>query len=247
MITIKNDNQLDKMRVAGKIVGDALKMIEQYVFVGQTPKNLNDIVHDFIISRGATPSFLNYEGFPYSICASVNDEIVHGFATDIPLKDGDIISIDIGAYIDGYHGDAARTFPVGNVSAQAQKLIDVTKQSFFEAIEGIKSGSKVGHISSRVQRYAEKNGFSVVRELAGHGIGENLHEDPSIVNYGSYNSGPILKTGMCIAIEPMINLGKKEVILESNGWVVKTKDGKLSAHYENTIIILENGIEILTI
>lgn len=246
-ITIKNNEELDLMRQAGKILSDTLKMIEQNIYVGQTTNNLNKLAYDYILSRDATPSFLGYDGFPFTICASRNSEVVHGFCDDIPLKDGDIISIDCGVCYKGWHSDAARTFPVGEVKWEVQKLIEDTKQSFFEGIKNVKAGCKLGNISNKIQVYLEKNGYGVVRELVGHGIGKAVHEDPMVPNYGSYNGGIVLETGMTLAIEPMSTLGRRNVVLASNGWTVETEDGLPSAHYENTVIITSDGIEILTL
>ena len=246
-VTIKNKDEIEKMRIAGKILKDALALIEQSIYPGQTSLHLNDLAYNYIIKQGATPSFLNYEGFPYTICASVNDQVVHGFCTDIPLKEGDIISIDCGVIYKGYHSDAARTFPVGNVTVEKSNLIQATKDSFFAGIEGIKAGSRLGHISHRIQQYLEERGYGVVRELTGHGVGTKLHEDPLVPNYGNYNSGIVLRAGMTLAIEPMSTMGKRYVFLEDNDWTVTTEDGLPSAHYENTVIITENGVEILTL
>lgn len=246
-ITIKNKEELDLMRQAGVILSDTLKMIEKNIYVGQTTNNLNKLAYDYILSRGATPSFLGYDGFPFSICASRNDEVVHGFCDDRPLEDGDIISIDCGVCYKGWQSDAARTFPVGNVKWEVQKLIDDTKQSFFEGIKDVKAGCKLGNISHKVQVYLEKNGYGVVRELVGHGIGREMHEDPMVPNYGPFNSGIVLEAGMTLAIEPMSTLGRRNVVLASNGWTVMTEDGLPSAHYENTVIITSEGVEILTL
>lgn len=246
-ITIKSKEELDLMRQAGKILSDTLKLIEKNVYVGQTTNNLNKLAYDYIISQNATPSFLGYEGFPYSICASRNSEVVHGFCDDVPLKDGDIISIDAGVYYKGYHSDAARTFAVGNVKWEVQQLIEETKQSFFEGISNVKAGCKLGNISNKIQMYLESRGYGVVRELVGHGIGKELHEDPMVPNYGPFNSGVVLQEGMTLAVEPMSTLGRRNVVLASNGWTVETVDGLPSAHYENTIIITSDGIEIVTL
>ncbi|MBQ8431121.1 MAG: type I methionyl aminopeptidase [Clostridia bacterium] len=246
-ITIKNKEELDLMRQAGKILSDTLKLIEKNIYVGQTTNNLNKLAHDYIISQNATPSFLGYEGFPYSICASRNSEVVHGFCDDIPLKDGDIISIDAGVCFKGYQSDAARTFPVGNVKWEVMQLIEDTKQSFFEGIRDVKAGCKLGNISHKIQAYLESRGYGVVRELVGHGIGKDLHEDPMVPNYGPFNSGIVLQAGMTIAIEPMSTLGRRNVVVASNGWTVETQDGLPSAHYENTVIVTSDGIEILTL
>ncbi len=246
-ITIKNSEEIEKMRVAGKILKQTLDLIESSIYPGQTTSRLNDLAYKYIISQGAKPSFLNYEGFPYTICASLNEQVVHGFCTDVPLKEGDIISIDCGVIWEGYHSDAARTFPVGTISKEKQALIEATKQSFFEGIKDIKAGSRLGHISHRIQTYLEERGYGVVRELTGHGIGTNLHEDPYVPNYGKYNSGIVLSEGMTLAIEPMSTLGKRDVFLEDNDWTVTTWDGSPSAHYENTVLITKDGVEILTL
>lgn len=247
MITIKNNQEIENMRIAGKILKETLDMLEQHIFPGQTSSRLNDLAYNYIISKGAKPSFLNYEGFPYTICASLNDQVVHGFCTNQPFVEGDIISIDCGVIWNGYHSDAARTFPVGNVSSEKLKLINDTKNSFFEGIKDIKAGSRLGHISHKIQVYLESKGYGVVRELTGHGIGTNLHEDPYVPNYGKYNSGIELQAGMTLAIEPMSTLGKRDVVLEENDWTVSTADGRPSAHYENTVLITETGVEILTL
>ena len=246
-ITIKNEQEIQKMRKAGKILKDTLALIEASIFPGQTTQHLNDLAYKYIISQGAKPSFLNYQGFPYTICASKNEQVVHGFCDDVPLKEGDIISIDCGVIWEGYHSDAARTFPVGNISKDVQDLINATKESFFEGIKDIKAGSRLGHISHRIQVYLESRGYGVVRELAGHGVGKELHEDPIVANFGKYNSGIVLQDGMTLAIEPMSTLGRKDVVLESNDWTVSTWDGKASAHYENTVLITKDGVEILTL
>lgn len=248
MITIKSKSEIEKMRLACKITGDVLKEIEKHIKPGVTTKHLDKIAHNYIVSRGAKPSFLNYNGFPGSICASRNDEVVHGIpSTNAVLAEGDIISVDVGAYIDGFHGDAARTFAVGNVSDEAMRLIEVTKQSFFEGIKYATHGAKVGDISAAIQEYVEENGFSVVRDLVGHGIGKNLHEDPNVPNFGKAGKGVKLAAGMTLAIEPMVNAGKYDVCVLEDDWTVVTEDGSLSAHYENTILITKDGCEILTL
>lgn len=246
MINLKTKEQIELIKDACKIVADTLNLMEQNIKPGVTTKQLDKLAEDFIRSRGALPSFKGYGGFPGSICASPNEQVVHGFPTDEPLKEGDIISIDVGAYKHGYHGDAARTFAVGKVDKKLEDLIYHTKQSFFEGIKDAKVGDHLGDISHRIQKYAEKNGYSVVRELVGHGVGKELHEDPQVPNFGLPNSGPVLKAGMVLAIEPMINLGKKEVVFEADGWTCRTRDRKPSAHYENTVVVLDSGIEILT-
>lgn len=248
MITIKSKSEIEKMRLAGKITGDALRLIEKHIRPGVSTLELDKIAYDFIKKQGATPSFLNYNGFPGSICASPNSWVVHGIPSkNIVLKEGDIISIDMGACKDGYHGDAARTFAVGKISDEAQKLIDVTKQSFFEGIKYATHGAKLGDVSSAIQEYVEKHGYSVVRDLVGHGIGRNLHEDPSVPNFGRAGKGVKLAAGMTIAVEPMVNEGEYNVVVLDDDWTVETEDGSLSAHYENTILITRGECEILTL
>ena len=248
MITIKSKSEIEKMRLAGKITGDALRVIEKYIRPGVSTAELDKIAYDYIKKQGATPSFLNYNGFPGSICASPNTWVVHGIPSkNIVLKEGDIVSIDMGACKDGYHGDAARTFAVGKISGEAQRLIDVTRESFFEGIKFATHGAKVGDVSAAIQEYVEKNGYSVVRDLVGHGIGKNLHEDPSVPNFGKSGKGPRLAAGMTIAVEPMVNAGEYDVLVLDDDWTVETEDGSLSAHYENTILITRGECEILTL
>lgn len=248
MITIKSKSEIEKMRLACKITGDVLKEIEKHIKPGISTKQLDKIAHNYIVSKGATPSFLNYNGFPGSICASRNDEVVHGIPSkEVILSEGDILSVDVGAYINGYHGDAARTFAVGNISDEAKRLIEVTKQSFFEGIKKAAHGAKLGDVSAAIQEYVESNGYSVVRDLVGHGIGKNLHEDPNVPNFGKKGRGVKLATGMTLAIEPMVNAGEYDVCVLDDDWTVVTEDGSLSAHYENTILITKDGCEILTL
>ena len=248
MIKIKSQEEIELMRIACRITRDTLKVVEDSIKVGVSTKELDKIAYDYIKSQGATPSFKNYSGFPASICASVNDTVVHGIPSEnIILRDGDIISIDVGAKYKGYHGDAARTFPVGKIDSKNKRLIKITEQSFFEGIKDLKSGAFVGDISHRVQTFVEKNGYSIVRELVGHGIGKQLHEDPMVPNYGRSGSGPRLSSNMVIAIEPMVNMGDRNVVFMPDGWTCKTLDGKPSCHYENTVLITKDGVEILTL
>ncbi len=244
MIKIKTEKEIELLRIAGRITRDTLIEVEKYIKPGVTTKQLDKIAYDFILKNNAKPSFLHYGGFPGTICASKNEVVVHGFPDDIPLQEGDIISIDVGACYKGYHGDSARTFPVGKIDDQKKKLIEVTKQSFFEGIKNIKAGNTIGDIGSQIQHYVEKHGFGVVREMVGHGVGRELHEDPNIPNYGFAGLGPKLKENMVIAIEPMVTAGSYQ--LDIHGWSVKTSDGKPSAHYENTVLITNSGVEILT-
>jgi methionyl aminopeptidase len=248
MIYLKTKKQIELMKEACRITKGMLDIVEKNIKAGVSTLELDQIAEDYCRSQGAIPNFKNYGGFTGSICASINDVVVHGIpSASIILKEGDIISIDCGAYIRGFNGDAARTFPVGKISAEKQKLIDVTKQCFFEGIKGLKVGDRIGDIGERVQKYAESFGYSVVREMVGHGIGRSLHEDPEVPNYGHKGFGPVIENGLCIAIEPMINMGKKGIVIDDDGWTTRTIDGKPSAHYENTVAITDEGIEILTL
>jgi len=245
---IKTETEIECMRQACAIVRDTLKLLEEKIKVGMTTFELDKIARDYIHSCGAKCSFKGYQGYPGNICVSINQEVVHGIPSKKRIiKDGDIVSCDVGAYFKGFHGDAARTFAVGNVKPETLKLIEVTKQSFFEGINGLKAGCKVGELSERIQKYVEANGYSVIRMLEGHGVGRNLHEYPSVPNYGKSNQGATLYAGMTIAIEPMINMGKKEIVVLDDDWTIESKDGSMSAHYENTILITEDGVEILTL
>ena len=246
MIIIKNDIEIEHMRHAGRLVGETLARLEEVIRPGITTAELDKIAEEFIVKQGGKPSFKGYHGFPGSICASVNNEVVHGFPEKNALQEGDIISIDCGAILNGYQGDAARTFPVGQISKEAEELIKVTKQSFFKGYEKALVGNRLTDISFAIQQYVESFGFSVVRDFVGHGIGKDLHEDPEVPNFGRPGRGPKLVHGMVLAIEPMVNAGKYHVKIRPNGWTVVTEDGSLSAHYENTVAILNNGPEILT-
>lgn len=246
-MNIKSDTELEYMRSAGKVVADTLAMIEKVIKPGITTAEIDKIAEEFILAQGAIPSFKGYGGFPGSICASVNDVVIHGIPNDTILVEGDIISVDCGAILNGYHGDAARTFPVGSISKEAQHLIDVTKESFFKGIEKAVVGNRLTDISAAIQKHAESLGYSVVRDFVGHGIGTSMHEDPQVPNYGTAGKGPKLVHGVVLAIEPMINMGNYKVKIRPDGWTVVTSDGKLSAHYENTIAITNDGVEILTL
>ena len=247
MIPIKNEREISLMRRACRITAAARALAGEMVRPGVTTKEIDKAVHDFIVSQGATPSFLNYSGFPASTCISVNQTVIHGIPDERVLKDGDIVSIDVGAYWGGFHGDCAATFACGNISATAQKLIDVTKQSFFEGIQFARQGCRVSDIGSAVQSYVESHGFSVVRDFIGHGVGANLHESPEVPNFGKPGRGPRLIKGMCIAVEPMVNQGAYGVRVLKDGWTTVTADGSLSAHYENTVLITDGEPEILTV
>ena len=248
MISIKTEEQIACMRESGKITRDVLNLIGNSIKVGMTTKELDKIAYDYIKSCGATPSFLGYGGYPASICASIDDMVVHGIPSDNKvIKDGQIVSIDVGVIYNGWQGDAARTFMVGSVSEEKKKLVKVTEECFFKAIENLTDGTPLGNIGYNVQTHAEANGFSVVRALVGHGIGREMHEDPSVPNYGKRGTGIRLKKGMALAIEPMINMGTYQVDFMPDGWTVLTRDRLPSAHYENTIVITDNGVEILTL
>ena len=247
MIVIKNGQELEAMRQACKITAAARALAGEMVRPGVSTKAIDKAVHDYIVSQGAKPSFLGYHGYPASACISVNETVVHGIPDGYVLKDGDIVTVDVGAYYKGFHGDCAATFPCGTVSAQAQKLINVTKESFFEGIRFAKSGHRVSDISHAIQTYVESNGFSVVRAFVGHGVGAQLHEEPEVPNYGSPGRGPRLLPGMTLAIEPMVNVGTYDVRILKDGWTTVTADGKLSAQYENTVLITDGEPEILTV
>jgi len=247
MISIKNDKDIEKMAAAGRIVKDALALVESMVRVGISTMEMNDEVERFILSQGATPSFKNYNGFPYASCMSVDDVVVHGFPSLRLLEEGEILSVDIGAKINGFHADAARTFAVGKISRQKQRLIDTAKQSFFEGLKECQDGARLGNVSHAIQAFVESHGFSVVRTMCGHGIGKRLHEDPQVLNYGESDTGIMLKSGYALAIEPMINLGHYEVYTDMDGWACRTKDGFPSAHYENTVIVTKGEPLILTL
>ena len=247
MIAIKNDRQLEAMRKACKITAAARALAGEMVKPGVSTKQIDKAVYDFIVSQGAKPSFLGYNGFPGSICASVNSTVIHGIPGDYVLQDGDIVSVDVGAYYEGFHGDCAATFPCGNITAEAQRLIDVTKQSFYEGIRFATRGHRVSDISHAIQTYVESNGFSVVRTFVGHGVGAQLHEEPEVPNFGKAGHGPRLLPGMTLAVEPMVNAGTHEVRILKDKWTTVTADGKLSAHYENTVLITDGEPEILTV
>jgi len=248
MITIKTDTELNCMRESGRLTKNVLDLLGKSIRVGMTTKELDKIAFDYIKSCGATPSFLGYGGYPASICTSIDEMVVHGIPSDdVVIKDGQIVSIDVGVIYNGWQGDAARTFMVGKVSDQKKKLVKVTEECFFKAVESLRDGTPLGDIGYNVQSHAESNGFSVVRALVGHGIGKEMHEDPSVPNYGKKGTGIRLKKGMTIAIEPMINMGTYQVDFLSDGWSVVTRDRLPSAHYENTVAITDNGVEILTL
>ncbi len=246
MITLKSPHEIELMRRAGKITAAARALAGEMVKPGVTTHEIDQEVERFIRKNGAVPSFLHYNGYPASACISVNDEVIHGIPGKRALREGDIVSVDVGAYIGGFHGDCAATFPCGTISPEAQKLIDVTRQSFFEGIRFAREGHRLMDISAAIQRYVEENGFSVVREYVGHGVGAKMHESPEIPNYGTPGRGPRLLRGMTLAIEPMVNAGSAAITQLSDGWTVKTADGKWAAHYENTVLVTDGEPEILT-
>ena len=247
MIAIKNERELNVMRKACKITAAARALAGEMVRPGVSTQQIDKAVRDFIVAQGAKPSFLGYHGYPASVCISVNNTVIHGIPGGYVLQEGDIVSIDVGAYYEGFHGDCAATFPCGAISTQAQKLIDVTKQSFYEGIRCATRGHRVSDISHAIQTYVESNGFSVVRSFVGHGVGAQLHEEPEVPNYGQPGRGPRLLPGMTLAIEPMVNIGTYDVKVLKDGWTTVTADGELSAHYENTVLITDGEPEILTV
>ena len=246
MIYIKSDDELELMRKAGRIAALAREAAAECIKPGVTTHFIDLTVKRVIQSYGAIPSFLGYADFPASTCISVNDELIHGIPSGRVLKEGDVVKIDVGARYKGFHGDCAATFGVGSISPEAQKLIDVTKQSFFEGMKKAVIGNRIGDISAAVQEYVESFGYGIIRDYVGHGIGKALHESPEVPNYASKIRGPRLEKGMTIAVEPMVSAGSYEVKVLSNDWTVVTRDGSLTAHYENTIAILESGPVILT-
>lgn len=248
MIVLKTNRELSLMREACRISAGALRAAGEAVQPGVTTEEIDRIAYEYIIKQGAKPNFLNYNGFPATACISINDEVIHGIPSKKRvIKEGDIVSIDLGAVLDGYNGDNAATFAAGKISPEAERLINTTRESLYKGIEAAVAGGRIGDISSAVQTYCEERGFSVVRDFVGHGIGAKLHEDPSVPNYGTPGRGVRLLPGMTLAIEPMINMGGYEVRQLSDGWTIKTKDGGLSAHFEHTVAITADGPKILTL
>ena len=246
MISIKTSEEIELMRIAGKIVGDTHNYLIPYIKPGITTKELDKLAYDFIISKHATPSFKGYDGFPGSICASINEEVVHGIPSNRKLKEGDIISIDIGACYKGYHGDSAWTYKVGKVSEEKEYLMKHTEKALFAGLGAVKAGARIGDIGNAVENYANKYNLGVVKELVGHGVGNHLHEMPDVPNYGRKGTGPLLKEGMVIAVEPMLNLGTANIYILDDDWTIITADNKPSAHFEHTVVVLKDGYEILT-
>ena len=248
MITIKTEAEIQRMRESGKLTRDTLDLIKREIKPGMTTKQLDLLAEEYVRSMGGYPSFKGYGGFPASTCISIDEMVVHGIPSDdVYIREGQIVSVDFGVIYNGWQGDAARTFMIGDVSEEKRKLVKVTEECFFKAIEDLCDGSPIGNIGYSVQSHAESNGFSVVRALVGHGIGREMHEDPQVPNFGRKGTGIRLKKGMCLAIEPMINAGDFRVDFLKDGWSVVTKDRRPSAHYENTVVITDNGVEILTL
>lgn len=247
MITIKNTEEISKMKAAGLLLKDTLKLLEDSIKPNITTACLDRLAHDYITKHNAVPSFLNYNGYPASICASIDEVVVHGIPSDRKLEEGQIIGLDVGVCLNGFHADAARTYAVGSVSPLKQKLMEIAEKSFYSGMAVLKEGIRLGDLGYAIQKVVEENGFSVVREMVGHGIGTQMHEDPCVPNYGQQGRGVRLKSGMTIAVEPMINAGAYPIKWLKDGWTVVTADGSPSAHYENTVLITADGFELLTV
>lgn len=246
MIVIKSDREINLMRRAGSIVYETHQLLKKHLRVGITTKELDSIAYDYIISCDAIPSFKGYNGFPGTLCVSVNNQVVHGIPGNYKLKDGDIVSIDIGACYKGYHGDSAWTYAIGSIDEETDRLMRLTEEALFIGLGQVKPGNRIGDISNAIEEFASINKLGIVRELTGHGIGSKLHEDPAIPNYGKADSGAKLKAGMTLAIEPMLNLGSANIVLLDDEWTIETADGAMSAHYEHTVVVTDDGYEILT-
>ena len=247
MISIKNNEEIELLRVAGEITGSTHNYLKPFIKPGITTLELDKLAEEYILKRGATPSFKGYDGFPGTVCASINNEVVHGIPSkDRVLKEGDIITLDIGACYKGYHGDSAWTYPVGEIDDDKKYLLEHTQKSLFKGLEAIHDGCQVGDIGYAISKYANEHNLGVVRELVGHGVGTDVHEEPDVPNYGARHTGPILKEGMVIAVEPMLNLGTRKVYMLEDGWTIITADDKPSAHFEHTVLVTKDGYEILT-
>lgn len=246
MINRKSKREIELMEIAGNIVYKTHKMLEPLIKPGVNILDLDKKAEEFIISQGATPSFKGYQGFPNATCISINEEVVHGIPSNRKLKKGDIVSIDIGACYKGYHGDSAWSYMVGDASNDIKYLMEHTKKALYVGINEVKPGARIGDIGYAIEQYANKHNLGIVRELCGHGVGNHLHEDPDVPNYGSKNTGPTLKEGMVIAIEPMLNLGSDDIVIEDNDWTITTLDRKPSAHFEHTVLVTKDGYQILT-
>ena len=246
MITIKSKREIELLKTAGNIVYQTHQYLKPYIKEGITTKELDKLAEDFIRSKNATPSFKGYEGFPSTLCTSINSEVVHGFPSDRKLKNGDIISIDIGACYKGYHGDSAWTYTVGEVDDKTKKLLEYTEESLYVGLAQVKPGNRIGDIGYAIEQYARKHNLGVVKELCGHGVGTSVHEDPEVPNYGIPNTGPKLREGMVIAVEPMLTAGRPDIFIHDNNWTIDTVDGSLSAHFEHTVAVTKDGYQILT-
>lgn len=246
MVSIKTSAEIEKMKAAGKINAECHQLIEEIIKPGITTGEIDQLVEEYILSKNATPSFKEINNYPKAICTSINEEVVHGIPSNRELKEGDIVSIDIGVCLDGYHSDSAKTYPVGKISKEKEHLITHTKKALYKALEIIKEDVYLGDISATIEKYAKEHKLSVIRELVGHGIGKSLHEKPDIPNYGKKNTGIKLKAGMTLAIEPMLNLGTRKIWLREDNWTIITQDNKPSAHFEHTVLVTEDGYEILT-
>ena len=246
MITMKSKREIELLKIAGNIVYQTHQYLKPFIKEGITTKELDKLAEDFIRSKDATPSFKGYEGFPSTLCTSINSEVVHGFPSDRKLKNGDIISIDIGACYKGYHGDSAWTYTVGEVDEKTKQLLKDTEEALFVGLKQVKPGNRIGDIGYAIEQYAHKHNLGVVKELCGHGVGTSVHEDPEVPNYGIPNTGPRLKEGMVIAVEPMLTMGSPEIFVHDNNWTVDTEDGRPSAHFEHTIVVTNDGYQILT-
>ena len=246
MIHLKNKFEIEKMYRAGQIVKETLFLVEEYVKPGVTTLELDKIAENFIIKNKAIPGFKGLYGFPGTLCVSIDDEVVHGIPSNRVLREGEIIGIDVGSIYDDFYGDHAKTFAVGKISDEKRKLLEITKESLNLGIKEVKVNARIGNIGFKIQNYVEQNGFSVVRELVGHGIGTKLHEEPQVPNFGEFNQGPLIEDGLCIAIEPMINMGSYEVYTKEDNWTICTKDGLSSAHFEHSVAVIDNKVKILT-
>ena len=246
MISIKSNEEIELLRIAGEITGSTHNYLKPFIKPGITTLELDKLAEDYILKRGATPSFKGYDGFPGTVCASINNEVVHGIPSGRTLKEGDIISLDIGACYKAYHGDSAWTYAVGEISEDKKYLLEHTEKSLFKGLAAIHDGCHVGDIGYAVSKYAKEHNLGVVRELVGHGVGSDVHEEPDVPNYGSRGCGPVLKEGMVIAVEPMLNLGTRKVYMLEDGWTIITADNKPSAHFEHTVLVTKDGYEILT-
>tara|TARA_B100000686_G_C16611251_1_gene873935 strand:- start:299 stop:1063 length:765 start_codon:yes stop_codon:yes gene_type:complete len=246
MIHYKTEEEIKLMKESCRLAAEVLLMIEPYVKPGVTTERLNQICHNYIVVKGAVPSPLNYRGFPKSICSSVNEEICHGIPSDRKLRNGDIVNLDITTYLNGFHGDTSRTFFVGSPRKKAAKLVEVCKEALQRGIEVVKPGAKLGDIGATIQNFAESHGYSIVREFCGHGIGANFHEEPQILHYGKFGEGLEIKKGMVFTIEPMLNLGKPDMKILSDKWTAVTQDGEISAQFEHTLCVTENGVDVMT-